>query len=162
MTSVSAREGKRTVIGTVNNFVSTRLDRPARAFGRLHARMNGTPIGKILDRCFGAPVFALTVRGRKTGQPRTVMLILTRRGDDIIVGGSNGGNPKPPAWFLNLRDAGEATVKVGNEEWPVRARLVEGTEREECWKLLNATYKHFDTYQKLTERTIPVAVLERI
>ena len=124
--------------------------------------MNGTPIGRLLDLYFRAPTFALTVVGRKTGQPRTVMLILTRRGGDIVVGGSNGGNPKQPAWYLNLRAAREATVTVGKQTWPVHFREVEGAERDECWKLLNKTYRHFDTYQQLTDRRIPVAVLERI
>lgn len=153
--------GNPTLIGRLNNAFSQHLDKQARAFSRFHARVNGTPVGKVLDLYFRAPTFALTVTGRKTGQPRTVMLILTRRGDDIVVGGSNGGNAKLPAWYLNLRAAGEATVKVDGDEWRVRFREVDGTERDECWALLNKTYRHFDTYQQLTDRTIPVAVLER-
>ena len=142
--------------GRINNWLSTRLDRPARFFGRLHARL-GWP-----RRLFGAPVFRLTVRGRKSGEPRSVMLILVRRGDDLVVCGSNGGNPKPPSWWLNLVAAGEATVEVGRESWPVRARLVEDdAERAELWRLMHDVYPDFSTYQELTDRRLPVAVLER-
>ncbi|MCE5289639.1 MAG: nitroreductase family deazaflavin-dependent oxidoreductase [Nocardiaceae bacterium] len=147
--------------GVLNNFASTRLGPAARAFARLHVKVHGTPVGKMFDRYFGAPVFEMTVRGRKTGELRTVMLILTRRGDDIVVAGSNAGNEAEPNWFRNLRAAGEATVKVAGQAWPVTFRVVEGAEREECWRLVNATYPSFSTYQERSTREIPVAVLER-
>ncbi len=89
------------------------------------------------------------------------MLIQTRRGDDIVVGGSNGGNHRTPAWYLNLRAAGRASVHAGGERWDVTFREVEGDEREDCWTRLVAAYPDFATYQRLTERRIPVAVLER-
>lgn len=149
------------IIGRANHVASNRLDPVARAFARLHARMYAKGRGRALERYFGAPLFALTVTGRKTGEPRTVMLIQTRRGDDIVVGGSNGGNHATPNWYLNLRAAGRAEVQVGTERWPVTFREVEGPERDECWALLAATYPDFDTYQSLTARRIPVAVLER-
>jgi deazaflavin-dependent oxidoreductase (nitroreductase family) len=90
------------------------------------------------------------------------MLMLVRRGDDLLVVGSNGGNPDSPNWFKNLAAAGEAHVEVGAERWAVRVReLEEGSEREECWELVVAGYPDFATYQELTDRRIPVAVLER-
>lgn len=150
-----------TVIGRMNHIASTRLDPVARAAARFHARRLASGKGRLLSRYFGAPVFGLTVVGRRSGEPRTVALILTRRGDDIIVGGSNGGNPEPPNWYRNLAAAEEAEVQVGADRWAVRARHAEGAEREECWRLLVATYPDFATYQSLTERTIPVVVLER-
>jgi deazaflavin-dependent oxidoreductase (nitroreductase family) len=150
-----------TLSGRLNNLFSTRLDGVARAFGRFHQRRHAAGKGKLFDRVFPAPVFSLTVRGRRSGEPRSVMLILVRRGDDVVVAGSNGGNPKPPSWYLNLRDAGEAEVDVRGERWRVTARQAEGEEREELWRLLCATYRDFETYQALTERRIPVVVLER-
>ena len=142
--------------GRMNHVFSTRFDRVARAFGRLHARV-GWP-----RSMFGAPVFRLTVRGRKSGEPRSVMLILVRKGDDeLVVCGSNGGNPRPPAWWRNLVAAGEAEAQVHDEIWHVRARVVEGAEREACWRLMCETYPDFATYQELTDRRLPVAVLSR-
>lgn len=153
--------GTMSLLGRANHIVSNHLDPAARAFARFHARRYARGKGRLLARYFGAPVFSLTVRGRRTGEPRTVVLILTRRGDDIIVGGSNGGNHKAPAWYLNLRDAGEAEVQVDGERWPVSMRHAEGAERDECWRLLVSTYPDFETYQSLTDREIPVVVLER-
>lgn len=110
----------------------------------------------------GKPVFLLDVVGRSSGEPRPVMLMLVRRGDDLLVAGSNGGNPESPNWFKNLVAAGEAHVEVGADRWAVTVReLDEGAERDECWKLLVAGYPDFASYQELTDRRIPVAVLER-
>ncbi len=149
------------VIGRMNHVASNRLDPVARAASRLHAKAHAKGRGRWLERYFGAPLFALTVTGRTSGEPRTVMLIQTRRGDDIVVGGSNGGNHTTPNWYLNLRAAGRAEVQVGDDRWPVTFREVEGAERDACWDLLVGTYPDFETYQRLTERRIPVAVLER-
>lgn len=149
------------VIGRINHVASNRLDPIARAAARLHARAHAKGRGRWLERYFGAPLFALTVTGRRSGEPRTVVLIQTRRGDDIVVGGSNGGNHSTPSWYLNLRAAGRAEVQVGDERWPVTFREVEGDERADCWARLVATYPDFETYQRLTARRIPVAVLER-
>ena len=148
--------------GRFNHLASTRLDPLARGFSRFHVRMNGTRIGRLLDRYFGgAPVFQLTVRGRVSGEPRSVMLMLTQRGDDIVVVGSNAGNPIEPNWFQNLRAAGAARVRVGDESWDVAFRVLGGDELRECWELALTNYPSFRTYQEHTGRILPVAVLER-
>lgn len=117
----------------------------------------GTKGAKIM----GKPVFLLETVGRKSGEPRPVMLMLARRGDDLIVVGSNGGNPVTPNWYRNLMAAEQTEVQVGAERWFTTAREVEGDEFDECWAIACAAYPDFATYQELTERRIPVAVLER-
>jgi deazaflavin-dependent oxidoreductase (nitroreductase family) len=110
----------------------------------------------------GKPTFVLDVVGRKSGDPHPVMLMLVRRGDDVIVCGSRGGHPETPNWYKNLAAAGKAHVEVGDERWAVDFReLAEGPERDECWKLLVAAYPDFESYQELTSRRLPVAVLSR-
>lgn len=147
--------------GRAANMFSRRCDPINRCFGRCHARLYARGGGRRFTKIAGNPVFRLTVRGRRSGEPRSVMLILTRRGDDILVCGSNGGNPRPPPWYLNLRHAGEADVHVGADTWKVSAREPRGDEREECWQILNDNYPDFASYQELTARQLPVVVLER-
>lgn len=60
------------------------------------------------NKVMGKPVFLLDVVGRTSGEPRPVMLMLARRGDDLVVIGSNGGNPTTPNWYRNLIAAGGA------------------------------------------------------
>lgn len=150
------------ISGRAANFMSRRFP----AFGAWGTRRQvdqyrssgGTKGNKVM----GKPVFLLDVVGRTSGEPRPVMLMLARRGDDLVVIGSNGGNPTTPNWYRNLMAAGGSEVQVGADRWKVTAREVDGDERAECWAAGVAAYPDFDTYQELTERRIPVAVLERI
>jgi deazaflavin-dependent oxidoreductase (nitroreductase family) len=150
-----------TVTGRIANFGSNRLDGVARAIGRAHTRLYRRFGGRRFTRWLGKPAFLLTVRGRKSGEPRSVMLILVRDGDDLIVCGSNAGNADTPNWYRNLQAAGEATVKVGHEEWAVRSRELDGAERERAWELLCAAYPDFPTYQRHTDRLLPISRLTR-
>ncbi len=150
-----------TVSGRVANFFSVRADRVARAAGRRHVARYRAAGGRRADKIRGLPVFLLDVVGRSSGQARPVMLMLVRRGDDLVVCGSNGGNPEAPNWYRNLQAAGEAHVEVGGDRWAVTAREVEGEERDQCWDLLVAGYPDFASYQELTDRQLPVVVLER-
>ncbi len=109
----------------------------------------------------GMEVFLLDVVGRSSGEPRPVMLMLARRGDDLIVVGSNAGNEDTPNWYKNLMAAGGAEVQVKADRWAVDAREVDGDEKAECWDIACAAYPDFASYQELTDRNIPVAVLTR-
>ena len=96
----------------------------------------------------GMPIFLLDVVGRTSGESRPVMLMLVRRGDDLLVAGSNGGNPETPNWYRNLMAAGGGHVEVDGERGEVTAtELAEGSERDECWELLCAGYPDFASYQ---------------
>lgn len=117
--------------------------------------------GRRFSSIVGAPVFCLTVRGRRTGTPRSVLLILARRGDDVIVCGSHAGHGTTPNWYRNLMAAGGAEAMVAGERWNVRAREVAGDERAECWQLMVDTFPHDAEYQALTSREFPIAVLQR-
>jgi len=151
-----------TVSGRLANFFSSRLGFLARASGRLHSRMYARFGGTRFTQWMGRPVFRLTVRGRSSGEPRSVMLMLVRDGDDLLVCGSNGGAPTPPNWWRNLVAAGEATVQVGRKSWPVTARVVtDPQERERRWARLVEAYPDFPTYQALSPRQLPIAVLRQ-
>ena len=56
---------------------------------------------------------------------------LRANGDRYVVIASKGGDPKHPAWYLNLR-GGEADLQVGREHVHARARDAEGEERAPC------------------------------
>lgn len=154
--------GALTFSGRFAHFGSTHLTTISRWQGRLHntlyQRFNGTVLGKFMGR----PVFQLTVPGRKSGEPRPVILMLVRDGDDLLVTGSFGGNPKAPNWWGNLVAAGGGAVRVGRESWPVTARVItDPAEYTAYWPKLVAQYPDYATYQALTTRKLPIAVLTR-
>lgn len=68
---------------------------------------------------FGAyPMYLLTVRGRKSGQPRTVPIVVVERHGQRYVTSPYG----IVDWVRNLRAAGEATLTRGRRSEAVTAR----------------------------------------
>ena len=95
--------------GRIANFMSRNFPGLARSGGDRHVEQYRASKGKKSNKFLGRPVFLLDVVGRKSGKSVPVMLMLVRRGDDLLVCGSFGGNPKTPGWCLNLAAAGEAS-----------------------------------------------------
>ena len=110
------------------------------------------------------PVVELTTKGRKSGQPRSVMLTSPwQEGNTLVVVASRGGDDEHPAWFLNLRDdpAVEVAVKGGPKQ-PMRAHIADTAERERLWPLVTADHKNYAEYQTKTKREIPLVLLEPV
>lgn len=107
------------------------------------------------------PVLELTTIGRKSGQPRTVMLTSpVQEGTVLVVVASRGGDDRPPAWFLNLRDNPDVEVRLaGGTTEPMRARVATAAERDRLWPLVTADHKNYAGYQAKTSREIPLVLL---
>jgi F420H(2)-dependent quinone reductase len=119
--------------------------------------------GLIGHKMPGAPpTLLLTHVGAKSGQTRISPLTYTRGdGDDLVLVASKGGYPKNPAWFHNLKAHPDTEVQVGREHRPVHARVATAEERERLWPRVVENYGGYADYQKRTERTIPLVILER-
>ena len=115
--------------------------------------------GKVGGTLAGAPVLLLSTTGRKTGTRRTTPVLYLADGDQLVVVASAGGSPTHPAWFLNLEADPDAEVQIGREVRPVRARITAGADRTALWRSLVAMYPSYASYQRETEREIPVIAL---
>ena len=108
----------------------------------------------------------LTTTGRKTGRPRPVTLYVWPDGDErYVLVGSTGGGPKDPAWVLNLRADPRCSLRFGKGKAQVdragRATEVEpGPEFDRLWELVVAAFRYYATYQRKTDRRIPLFVFE--
>ena len=112
---------------------------------------------------FGDGLLLLTVRGAKSGIERTYPLAYHRDGDRYVVIASKGGAPTHPQWYGNLVAHGEAEIEVGTDRFPVHATPIpSGPERDRLYAQQAAIMPGFKEYEKNTERTIPVVVLERV
>ena len=70
--------------------------------------------GAIGHRFPGMPPFLLLEHaGAKSGVLRTTPLGYVRDGPNLVLVGSNGGGPKNPGWFYNLRANPEARIWIG-------------------------------------------------
>jgi deazaflavin-dependent oxidoreductase (nitroreductase family) len=112
---------------------------------------------------FGDRLLLLTVRGAKSGTPRTYPLAYHRDGDRLVVAASKGGAPANPDWYANIAATGEADVEIGNKRFTARATAIpEGPERDRLYAHHAELMPGFRDYEHKTERTIPVVVLEPI
>jgi deazaflavin-dependent oxidoreductase (nitroreductase family) len=118
--------------------------------------------GRVGFQIAGMPVVQLTTIGRKSGQPRTVMLTSPARvGEALVVVASRGGDDRHPAWFLNLEHDPHVQVAVqGGPSQPMLARVATTQERDELWPRVVAEYSNYAGYQTKTSRVIPLVLLE--
>src|SRR6202163_4821434 len=87
--------------------------------------------GRIGWEASKMPVIELTTTGRKSGQPRSVMLTSPlQEGATIVIVASRGGDDGHPSWFLNLRDTQKVEVAMrGQPKRPMWARVATPEER---------------------------------
>ncbi len=118
--------------------------------------------GKLGWSAMDMPVLELTTVGRKTGQPRTVMLTSPlQRGSTYVVVASRGGDDQPPAWLGNLIAHPEVQVAVGGSPpKPMHARVATAAERAELWPTVIADHTRYGGYQSKTTREIALVLLE--
>ena len=131
-------------------------------FWKLHRFLYRVSGGRIGGRVVGMPVLMLTTTGRKSGVPRTNVLTYLPKGRVSVVFASNAGEPRHPAWWLNLAADPHATVQRGQEVTPVIAREAEGEERARLWDEVVRTEAGYAVYAERTTRRIPVVVLEPV
>lgn len=110
----------------------------------------------------GANLVLLTTTGAKSGRPRTSPVGYTRDGERYVLVGSNSGGPTNSAWVANVKAHPEVTVEVGTKTFPARAKVTEGAERRRLFDAHARVIPIFTEYERMTEREIPVVVLDRL
>ena len=108
------------------------------------------------------PILLLTTTGARTGRRTTTPVGFGVDGDRVYVVGSKGGGPSHPSWFHNLRANPSATVELGRESYRATAVITQGADRDRLYGLVAAQVPAFAEYEKTTDRTFPVVVLEGV
>lgn len=130
------------------------------AFVRVHDAVYQGSRGWIGHRIPGAPnSLLLHTVGAKTGLPRTHSLSYARDGADYLVVASNGGNPRSPAWYHNLKANPLLQINVGRRRFAVTASAVlpDDPDYSRLWRVVNDNNANrYDGYQAKTSRPIPI------
>ena len=108
----------------------------------------------------GTTILLLHTKGRNSGKEYVHPLIYRDYEDKYLVVASKGGNPEPPDWYRNLEADPEVTVQIKGETFKAKARLASPEEKPTMWQHMVEVWPDYETYQKRTEREIPVVVLE--
>jgi deazaflavin-dependent oxidoreductase (nitroreductase family) len=101
----------------------------------------------------------VTTVGRRTGEPRSVILAYLEDGPDLVTLAMNGWGEGDPAWWLNLRAEPRATVRLPDGERDVVAHAATGAERERLWERYRAVDRDLDAYAARRSTETPVVVL---
>lgn len=102
------------------------------------------------------PMLALTVVGRRSGQPRTVQLAYEPDGDSFLVVASAMGQDRHPAWRYNLEAAGGGTVQLRGSVVEVTATVLTEAEKAAVWPRIKTTIPQMATYEVRTDRNLRV------
>lgn len=104
----------------------------------------------------GVPILLLTTTGAKSGRPRTTPLLYAREGEDLLVVGSNFGQPHHPTWTGNLLANPEALVTIGGKQVRAVAKLLTGVEAETAYQKMIEVARTYAEYRSRTDRAIRV------
>jgi deazaflavin-dependent oxidoreductase (nitroreductase family) len=111
----------------------------------------------------GLPVIIVTNRGRKTGAIRKTPLMRVVDGNNYILVASQGGAPKHPLWYYNLKADPNVEIRDKTELYAMRVReVVDPVERQRLWDIAVEAFPPYQAYQEKTDRIIPVFVAEPI
>jgi len=121
---------------------------------------NGAEANTLRDT--GDPIVVITSVGAKSGKLRKNPVMRVERDGKYVAIASKGGAPEQPEWYYNFVAHPEVDLQDGAEKKTYRARVVEGDERAEWWQYAVDTWPTYASYQKKTDRQIPVFLLEPI
>jgi F420H(2)-dependent quinone reductase len=108
----------------------------------------------------GRPIIVLTSIGARTGLLRKTALMRVEHEGVYAVVASQGGAPRHPVWYHNLKADPHVELQDGPTTHDYLAREVTGDEKATWWARAVETWPAYATYQTKTTRQIPVFVLE--
>ena len=103
----------------------------------------------------------LTTTGRRSGEPRSVIIGYYEDGANLVSMAMNGWGAPEPAWWLNLQADPCAVVELaGGIRRDVHGRAASGEERERLWQRWRELDRNLDVYAARRPRETAVVVLE--
>ena len=109
----------------------------------------------------GLPVIIVTNHGRRTGAIRKTPLMRVVDRKNYILIASQGGSPKNPVWYYNLKSNPNVEIQDKTKVYSMKVReVIDTRERQRLWEIAVEAYPPYDEYQNRTERIIPIFVAE--
>jgi len=98
----------------------------------------------------------ITMKGRKSGKPRSVHLACVPHEGDILLVASAMGQARHPGWRYNLEANPECEVQAKGRRYAARARVLDEAEKAEVWDKMRAQIPMIHVYEQRTDRNIRV------
>ncbi len=117
----------------------------------------------ITLRDTGMPVIIVTNIGWKTGAIRKTPLMRVVDGENYILIASQGGRPKHPLWYHNLKVNPKVEIRDETSVFDmITEEIHQSSERSRLWDLAVAAYPPYQDYQNKTDRLIPLFLAKPI
>ena len=117
----------------------------------------------ITLRDTGMPVIIVTNIGWKTGAIRKTPLMRVVDGENYILIASQGGRPKHPLWYHNLKVNPKVEIRDETSVFDmITEEIHQSSERSRLWDLAVAAYPPYHDYQNKTDRLIPLFLAKPI
>ncbi len=111
----------------------------------------------------GLPVIIVTNVGNKTGAIRKTPLMRAVDGPNYILVASQGGAPKHPVWYFNLKANPSVKIQDGPHIYNMQVReITDSAEKIRLWDIAVDAYPPYQEYQDKTARVIPVFLAEPV
>jgi len=121
-------------------------------------RVSGQRIGA---RAFGMSAVELRVPGRHSGIVHSTMLTVPVAFEgSLVLVASKGGDNRDPDWYRNLLATPMIEIIKGGESLHMRARVATSEERSRLWPQVVAAYRPYESYQRRSQRVIPLVICE--
>ena len=109
----------------------------------------------------GLPVIIFTHIGIKTGAIRKTPLMTVLDGNKYVLVASQGGAPKNPLWYYNLKNNPDIKIQDKQSIFYMKAReICNQEERARLWDIAVKAYPPYEDYQNKTKRIIPLFITE--
>jgi deazaflavin-dependent oxidoreductase (nitroreductase family) len=109
----------------------------------------------------GTTILLLHTKGRRSGKDVTNPLIFREYDGRYLIVASKGGAPEQPDWYRNLKADPNVTVQIRGDTFRATARDATPAEKPAMWQHMAEVWPEYESYQKRTDREIPVVVLEK-
>ena len=127
----------------------------------LHESSGGTQGTTLRDT--GLPCIIVTHKGNKSGAIRKIPLMRAQDGDNYVLVGSYGGNPKHPVWVHNIRADPDVEIRDETQVFKMRVReIADDATRDRLWQISADAFPPYNEYQTKTDRKIPVFLAEPV
>ncbi len=141
----------------------TLKDLQLKTMNAVHSTVLAVSGGRFGTTLGDMPVVRVTTTGRRSGQPRTVMLTTPIHEDGrYVLVASKGGDDRDPDWYRNLVANPEIVLEPvdGGGPLTLTTRTASSEEKAELWPRIVAAYKGYAGYAEKTDRDIPVVICE--
>jgi deazaflavin-dependent oxidoreductase (nitroreductase family) len=143
------------------NASQTLMDITTKSMNVLHRADLKVSGGRIGTKLGSMATVELRTVGRKSGKPHNILLTspIYDEGRVVLIA-SKGGDDRHPDWYRNLMAKPDTEIVYKGEVRKVHARTAEPEEKAVLWPQVVKAYRGYGSYQKRTDRDIPVVICE--